>query len=90
MCRKCLKKVNGVDRWRRNKKVAVAYKGGKCEMCGYDKCMGALDFHHRDPATKDPQWRKLRCRHPDNIKEELDKCTLVCKNCHAEIHEKMY
>ena len=65
--------------------MAVEYKGGKCRICGYDKCAGALDFHHKNPLEKDftisgnaGKW--------DNIKEELDKCEMLCKNCHAEQH----
>ena len=51
--------------------------------------MGALHFHHRNADEKDPNWRKMRCRLLDTIKGELDKCVLVCSNCHAEIHEKL-
>lgn len=68
------------------KKKAVEYKGGKCQICGYNKCMRALTFHHIDPKTKSfgisgayKSWERL--------KPELDKCILVCQNCHAEIHD---
>lgn len=69
------------------KLMAIEYKGGKCELCGYNKCVGALEFHHLDPEEKDfgissdgntRAWKKLR--------PELDKCILVCSNCHREIH----
>lgn len=74
----------------RRKKVramAVAHKGGKCERCGYDRCIDALEFHHHDPAQKDfsisakgytRSWRK--------VLEELDKCVMLCANCHRELH----
>ena len=73
---------------RRNKlkEMLVDYKGGKCEICGYDKCLGALDFHHLNPSEKDftiGQYNKLSF---NELKKEVDKCILVCANCHREIH----
>ena len=89
--RGCLNKAS-VTRKRQALKVkAVEYKGGKCVRCGYDKSIKALHFHHLDPTKKDfgvsnrgftRSWEKLRI--------ELDKCDLVCSNCHAEIHEIEY
>lgn len=83
-CRKCA--VESVVKIRQKLKAkAVEYKGGKCARCGYDKYQGALEFHHLDPKEKDfgfgnstVSWLKM--------KEELDKCILVCSNCHREIH----
>ena len=69
------------------KKWALEYKGGKCQCCGYDECAEALDFHHLDESQKDfsisdrnipTDW--------EQIKKELEKCILVCSNCHREIH----
>jgi len=74
--------------YRRNMKLrAVSYKGGKCETCGYDKSAAAMDFHHRNPAEKDFRFGSGRTRQWDRVKVELDKCDLLCKNCHAEIHD---
>lgn len=84
-CRKCHSRET-IERFREYKKLAVAYKGGKCVRCGYDKCVAALDFHHTDPSEKDPRWRLMRNWKFDRIKDELDKCILVCSNCHDEIH----
>lgn len=84
-CISCHTKAN-VRRYKRNKKTAVEYKGGKCSICGYDKCLASLDFHHVDPTEKDPNWRRMRGWKFEKIKEELDKCVLVCRNCHGEIH----
>ena len=80
-----------VSEWRKNiKKKAVEYKGGKCQECGYDKCIRALKFHHLNPNEKDFNISGQRnIRKWDKIKEELDKCILVCGNCHDEIHEKL-
>lgn len=73
-------------RLRTNKKLAIDYKGGGCIHCGYNKCAGGLDFHHRDPSAKDINWKKMRTWDIEKIKKELDKCDLVCRNCHAELH----
>lgn len=77
---------NQVQRWIKRKKLAVEYLGGKCISCGYNKYYGALEFHHRDPAEKDYSWVKLRLRSWDSITTELDKCDLLCANCHREYH----
>jgi len=67
--------------------MAREYKGGKCMICGYTKYPGSLDFHHLDPKQKEfgisvrgltRSWEKIR--------KEIDKCILVCANCHREIH----
>lgn len=69
------------------RKMAIEYKGGRCKLCGYNKCMQALEFHHIDDLGKDfgisakgytRSWKKT--------KEEIDKCILVCANCHRELH----
>lgn len=73
--------------YRDSKKVAVEYLGGKCVLCGYSKYIGALHFHHRDPSEKEFGFgvnRKVRwCA---SVKKELDKCVLLCANCHGEVH----
>lgn len=72
------------------KLYAIKAKGGKCEICGYDKCKGALQFHH----TRDKKYNivdLIRKRGIDTktiLDEELEKCILVCANCHAEIHDE--
>lgn len=65
---------------------AIAYKGGKCKKCGYDRCPAALGFHHRDPSTKLMDWKTMRKRSWTFITSELDKCDMLCANCHAEEH----
>ena len=70
----------------RMKEKSVAYKGGKCERCGYDKCIWALSFHHRDVSEKEFSLSQYRVMDWGRIKRELDKCELVCENCHREIH----
>lgn len=69
------------------KAMAIEYKGGKCNICGYDKYIGALDFHHLDEGSKRfGLSTKGLTRSWDKTKAEVDKCILVCANCHREIH----
>lgn len=70
--------------------MLIEYKGGKCERCGYNKSMRALEFHHLDPSEKDFGISKQINRNIDDLKKEVDKCILLCSNCHAEIHEELY
>jgi hypothetical protein len=81
------KKSNNVMNWRNRAKLKlIEYKGGKCSICGFNKPVpGAYDFHHLDRNEKEfsiggTSWSFER------IKSEVDKCILVCRNCHAEIH----
>ena len=72
----------------KKKKLLVEYKGGKCEICGYDKCLAALEFHHIDPDKKDFSISSSS-KSIDELKLEADKCILVCANCHREIHNNL-
>jgi hypothetical protein len=82
------------ERWQRNteasqrrlalKEQAIAFLGGRCRICGYDKCPAALDFHHPNRTAKDfvisskASWW--------TIEPELRKCELLCATCHREVH----
>lgn len=71
------------------KQKCVDYLGGKCAVCGYNKCVEALEFHHLDPNTKDLNLKTRgidRRKSFDSQKQELDKCILLCSNCHREKH----
>ncbi|MCR4330198.1 MAG: HNH endonuclease [Candidatus Roizmanbacteria bacterium] len=69
------------------KKMAVDYLGGQCIFCGYNKLDDALEFHHIDATKKDFGLAKRGLtRSWEKIKQELNKCVLVCANCHREIH----
>ena len=78
------------QRVRKNQRLSKKYKlvsllGGKCKICGYDKCIAALQFHHPDTVEKEfgigDTFRSF-----DKLVKEAKKCELVCANCHAEIH----
>ncbi len=82
-------RVKSVVDWRRRtKEKLVEYKGGECIKCGYKKCIAVLEFHHLDPKEKDftiggKSWSL------EKLKKEVDKCILVCSNCHKEIHYEL-
>lgn len=82
------KMVVYVNRRRKKiKEMAVQRKGGCCVICKYDKCNSALEFHHLDPAIKSFNISlKGYVKSWEVVKAEVDKCILVCRNCHAEIH----
>lgn len=85
-CKKCMVEYDYTKR-HKIKETLVAYKGGKCEICGYDKCTNALDFHHINPQEKSFVLNKGNFNKSlDVLKKEADKCILVCSNCHREIH----
>lgn len=70
--------------------MLIQYKGGQCERCGYNKCTRALEFHHIDPTLKDFGVSKCLTTDMSTLKKEVDKCILLCSNCHAEIHQELY
>lgn len=70
----------------KKKLAAIAYLGGKCSICGYDKNHAALDFHHLGLEEKDEGISRMLFMSFEKLKPELDKCVLVCANCHRELH----
>lgn len=69
----------------------IKYLGGSCIKCGFNEFDAALDVHHVDPIEKDPSSRSMRGWSKKRIIEELSKCVLLCKNCHAGVHaEKIF
>lgn len=84
-CARC--RAEAVARRRRKvKRVLVDEAGGRCVVCGYDRCITALEFHHRVPAEK-----SFSLSHPgvgrslEKARAEAGKCVLLCANCHAEV-----
>lgn len=70
------------------KSKAVAYKGGACHDCGENFPDYIYDFHHRDPEDKDFKISHHLTRNLDwqAVTQELDKCDLLCANCHRHRH----
>lgn len=83
ICKNCAK-VSVTKSRRKLKKKAIAYLGGKCEKCGYDKCPAALEFHHKSDNKEFTFSGSIVSW--DKAKKELDKCQLLCSNCHREAH----
>jgi len=75
-----------IDYRKRRKELVLIAFGNKCQICGYDKCQKALEFHHLDPNEKEIELSKSICSW-EKTKEELKKCICVCANCHREIHD---
>jgi hypothetical protein len=85
-CRKCRSEM--VSRARQRIKVKlVEALGGKCQRCGYNRCIAALEFHHRDPATKSFGLGQGCNASLKRCLEEAKKCDLLCANCHREVEE---
>jgi 5-methylcytosine-specific restriction endonuclease McrA len=89
-CKKCWGKASRKFRAGRrlgHKQKAVDLLGGKCQNCGYNKNLYALEFHHINPEEKDAQLSNLFTRAGwDKIHKEVIKCKLLCSNCHKEHH----
>ena len=71
---------------RRLKELLVAEAGGACSLCGYDRHLGALQFHHLDPRSKRLHISQNGITLSlETIRHEVRKCVLLCSNCHAEV-----
>lgn len=69
------------------KLLAIEYGGNKCQHCQYNKNYSALSFHHTDPTQKDFSFGGIRSNVLTEVhKQELDKCILLCHNCHFKVH----
>jgi hypothetical protein len=84
-CKGCVTRLRRL----RIKIKSVEYLGGKCVKCGYDKHLAALTFHHKEPDKK--EFNISYSKHSKSwteLKEELDKCVILCSNCHHIEHSK--
>lgn len=82
ICGSCLNK----RKRQRIKNDCLDYLGGKCSNCGYNKNVAALHFHHTDPRLKLFGISHAYRYSLEKIREELDKCVILCANCHIELH----
>jgi hypothetical protein len=84
-CKRCRSEAVSESR-RRQKRVLVEEAGGACLICGYSRCIAALEFHHRDRRTKlFALSRQGVTRSLEEARAEARKCILLCSNCHAEV-----
>lgn len=83
VCRSCM-----INRHRFKLKAhMIDYKGGACQLCGYADCFRSLDFHHMAPEEKDFSFGGKHSLGWDRLRAELDKCAILCRNCHGEVEE---
>lgn len=75
------------ERRQDKRQFIIDFKTGRCcELCGYSKCIEALEFHHKDPKKKLFKIANGWDRSFKVLREEIDKCRILCRNCHAELH----
>ena len=86
--------TNQKTKWSRKKRLeqkikTIKYLGSKCIECGYDNNLATLEPHHKNPSEKEFVIGS-RIMSWDKLKKELDKCELLCANCHREFHNPYY
>jgi predicted HNH restriction endonuclease len=74
-----------MEKKKKLKKEIIKMFGGKCSKCGYDKCMGALEFHHEGDKEESVS-RLIKNNSREKILKEAKKCIILCANCHRELH----
>jgi transposase len=88
-CKRC-RSERVVMRRRKVKAILAAEAGGRCRICGYDRYLGALEFHHLDPREKRIGLSyKGAALAIATLRAEAKKCVLLCSNCHAEVEAGM-
>lgn len=99
-CKICLKEYMS-NHYKENKKVYIDYSKQKqkenrewfknykstleCSICG-ENHPAVIDFHHNDPSTKERNVTDMMKFSMDKIKKEINKCTILCSNCHRKLH----
>lgn len=83
------KKMMASQRRKELRARAVAYLGGCCHICKYDKCPSAFDFHHVNALEKDFNI-SAKMTSWEAIEKELQKCILLCARCHREVHDGLH
>jgi hypothetical protein len=85
LCNSCVANRRRVQ----TKERCVQYKGGRCLVCGYSKCLRALEFHHRDRTLKEFSLGGKMSWKWERLTIELDKCDMLCSNCHREEEDSL-
>jgi hypothetical protein len=89
-CKSCFNK-RVIQRWITRKINAIIYKGSQCQRCKLhlnNSHYSVFEFHHHNPKVKESNWTKLRLKPWTAIIKELDKCILLCANCHRIVHSE--
>lgn len=89
------KKYDSVHEWQQRTRIErkqwlVEHKGGKCVICGYNRCLHALDFHHVRDKEFELSQSNLTSNSWEKIVVEVDKTVLLCKVCHTEVGAGMH
>jgi predicted HNH restriction endonuclease len=79
---------NKMARRRRNKIELIELLGGKCNICGYNKCPAAFDFHHNNGNKEKSMSILIKNSSKQQLLKEAKKCIVLCSNCHRELHNK--
>lgn len=83
-CSKCFSETVASGRRNKSQKLKLS-RGGKCERCGYSKCLAALEWHHKDDNKEFTISKRLDWSY-ERLLAETSKCDLLCANCHREEH----
>jgi len=75
-----------------NRQQIINAFGGKCQICNYNNCSSALEFHHRDKKEKEIEISKFANNNKLTYEQirELEKTCLLCSNCHKSVHAGMF
>jgi len=79
LCNSCRQKKKREER----REKFIEMLGGECSQCGFSECYRALDFHHVNPEEKEFIISGNETRALEDVKKEVRKCILLCKNCHT-------
>jgi hypothetical protein len=83
-CKRCVAEAV-TRRHQKVRRLLVKRAGGKCVVCGYDRCIINLHFHHVDPSLKSFNMTMASGKSATAYLAEARKCVLVCANCRGEI-----
>lgn len=91
MCKECFNNYC-ITRWINRKIQYINHFGGACTRCGLrleNSHYSVFEFHHRNSLNKEYSWNKLRLFSDRRILLELNKCDLLCANCHRITHSEL-
>jgi hypothetical protein len=83
-CKRCVGEAV-TRRHRKVRGILLSEAGGRCAICGYDRCTFNLHFHHVDPTAKSFAVNAMEGKSLAAFRTEAKKCVLLCANCHGEV-----